>query len=418
MKDKAIKALNITVGVVFLLWLTTQVVLVIRLWGGWYYSDAANYIRFAQEVVEASSWYPTTSQFYNNLWIANTGYINFLALNLRIFGSFSQVGLIQILLNVILLWGVYRLTCKLTCETVGKLSVILFCILPSNIMNAPAILSDLLCMALIIPSMSIMKRNCAVLFIAGVLMVLGNWVRPIAIIFLPSIVIYAIWVKTKFKYYLAYGAGMAVIYCLILSFTWNSCGYALGGSTTKGTNMIIGCWNGADGGYSQEVFKEGNPGYIENSEHINAVEKDKILTIRSVEWIISNPGKFLKLIPRKLGQLWGADVYSDKVYLSEDEALTMKQRVLFSIPYYLILILAAIGLWINRRAIIGVCGLVLLPIILGSGMHILMYGGLRYHYPMMPSVIFLSALGLYYLIKKKSVLRGMTHQRTDSIGCK
>lgn len=379
-------------------WLIAQLILIVHFWEAPLYSDAANYAQFAREAVEASSWYPTVQQFNENYWIANTGYINFLAANLYIFGSLHFVAIEQLILNALLLYSLWKLTNRFGGDIAGQFMVILFCLLPSNITVVPALMSDLLCMALIFFSIALLNRNPWVVALCGVLMILGNWVRPIAVVFLPSIILYAIIRRIPIKLWISYFGGMVIPLCLILVMTNHSCGHPLAGSTTKGANMIIGCWDGADGGYGNIVFEPQNPGNIIFSTEMNVVEKDSEMTKRSLNWIISNPGKFIKLIPMKMVRLWIADTYADKVMLSDDRAFSNNKRMLYSLPYYFILLLGLYGLWRVRKELLGIPGLILLPIILGSGMHILMYGGMRYHYPMMPCVLYFAALGLCYLV--------------------
>ena len=384
------------------LWAIGQIILLILLANKPQYSDALNYSNFARDAVVAGSWYPTIHNFSDDYWVANTGYINFLILNLKIFGSLALVGVEQLFFNCIILWSLWKLARKFGGEKVGYVAVVLFCILPSNIMSTPVYMSDMLCMALILFSFAVCGRQWWTIVLSGALLTLGNWVRPIAPVFFPSLILYALMRREKPMRWIYYVAGMTIVYIGILGVTYNSCGHPLGGSTTKGCNMLIGNWDGADGSYTDEVFKPGNPGHPLVEPGLNTVQKDSLLTRRAIDWIIDNPGRFIALMPAKAAHLWVADIYAQKCFQPKDEGFSKVTIVGLSAIYYIVLLLCACGIWHERRRLWGMSGVLLLPVILGTGMHFLMYGGMRYHYPMMFSVIYFAAIGLENLISRHS----------------
>lgn len=383
-----------------LIWMIAQIIVIVYRWDAPMFSDAANYAQFAYESYGLSSWYPTYEQMHNNAWIANTGYINFLILNLYVFGSLKFVAFQQLALNCLLLFCIYKLAIKFGGNATGCFAIILFCILPSNLFNTSPLMSDLMCMSLLFASILILRRNFLCLFLAGMVAAIANWVRPIGIIYWPSIFIISlillhnkVSVRRYALYAIVYISGILVVNSCISALTYHTSGVALSGSTTKGTNMIIGCNNNSDGGYSDEVFQPGMPGYIPQGE-LNAVERDKELTRRSVQWIINHPVKFISLIPAKIFRLWCGDYYNNTIYQATKEKNSMSTIFLWSLTYYMILLFALIGIWKLRKDFWGINAAILLPVILGTGMHFLMYGGMRYHYPMMPPLIFFAAVAL------------------------
>lgn len=391
---KRIGTLRIAAITAAAIWLVAQIILVVATLGMPQYSDAANYTRFAHEAVDAASWYPTISVFNDSMWVANTGYINFLALNLRLFGTLKLVGFEQILFNILLLWSFVALVRRFAGDRTALAAAIIFCLLPSNAMVVPALMSDLLCMSLLMASLAIMRRRLWTLAAAGLLCGIANWVRPITLVFLPSILLYALYTRTSIKYYIPYALGLAVVWGATSLLALHSCGHPLSGSTTKGTNMIMGCFDGADGGYCDDAFLPGNAGYIDPALHYNVVQTDSALTRRSVDWIMQNPGRFAALAPAKVYRLWGGDVYSHKLFIDGEDTMSTPLKMLLSIPYYIMLLLAVGGLWLWRRKLWGIAGIIILPVLAGTAMHMLMYGGMRYHYPMMPCLIFFAAVAL------------------------
>lgn len=398
------RVLIVTSIIVTLLWFFAQVVVIVLYWDKPQYSDAANYLAFANQAAKASSWYPTAEMFNNNAWIANTGYINLLVLNLKLFGTTAWVALQQLVLNVLLLLSFARIVKDVSGETVARLAVIIFCLLPSNILVVVCRMSDVPCVALLMLSFAIIRPDWRYILASGIIAALANWVRPIGTMYWPSLFLFAILKKAPIKCYVAYVAGIAVTMAAIGCLTYSSCGYPLTGSTTKGTNMIMGCWDGAQGRYDDEVFSPGNSGYIEPELGYNVVERDSCLTTRSVEWILNNPKKFLTLVPKKMFYLWGHDSYAEFVLKpNPDHSLT--HQMVLSIPYYLLLMLSVCGIWMRRRNLFGISGIILLPVILGCGAHILMYGGGRYHYPLLPPLIYFAAVALWFMFRKYSATR-------------
>lgn len=71
-----------------------------------------------------------------------------------------------------------------------------------------------------------------------------------------------------------------------------------------------------------------------------------------------------------------------------------------SAVYYIVLMLSAPGLIAFDRRLRGVAGLPLIPLIGGFCIHALMYGGVRYHYPYIPILIFYASVGLISLTGK------------------
>ena len=399
--------LKISTASVFVLWIVAQVVMLVLYWQVPQYSDAANYAAFARQAFDAGSWYPLAANIANDMWVANTGYINFLVANLYLFGTLDFVGIEQLLLNILLLWSLAKLTRYFAGDAAACMAVLVFCLLPSNTVIVAAHMSDLLAVALILFSMAMLRRSWPWLIAAGFVVILANWVRPVAMVYLPSLLLFALYKHVKFKWYVPYICGMAIGAVAIAGLTYASCGHAMLGSTTKGTNMIMGCNDRANGAYDASVFEEGGPGYIDPALGYNAFQTDSALTRRSAEWILSHPGRFAALAPAKMFRLWGADYYVDKI-LEEDSHTSGKTQMMLSATYYLAILLCLVGLWRERKSLWGIAGILFMPVLIGSAMHLLMYGGMRYHYPMLPPVIYFAAVGLCALLKMppKSIATG------------
>ncbi len=391
------RALSVSAVCVGALWIVAQIVVICIYWGEPQYSDAANYLDFARQAAAASSWYPTVEMFNNNAWIANTGYINLLVLNLKLFGTAVWVGPQQLVFNIILLLSFYKVVRELGGETLAKVAVIIFCLLPSNVITVAGRMSDIPCVALLMLSFAVIRRDWRCIMLAGIISAIANWIRPIGTMYWPSLLLFALLKKSPVKYYVSYAAGVAIVMVGIMTLTYSSCGYPLSGSTTKGTNMIMGCWDQATGKYDDVVFDSGNPGYIDPELKYNVVERDSCLSARSVDWIIHNPIRWVSLVPKKMFYLWGHDSYAEFV-LEENPDHSLSHQMALSGVYYMVLALSVWGIWLKRKDLFGISGIVLLPVLLGCAAHSLMYGGGRYHYPLMPPLIYFASVAVEFAI--------------------
>ena len=162
----------------------------------------------------------------------------------------------------------------------------------------------------------------------------------------------------------------------------------------------------AKGYYDTEVFGEGKIGYIDDKAGYSVFEKDSMWKSAALAWAKDNPGKVAALAPKKLYYLWSRDV-DLKSDLEGDGADVTDAggygsyiyRVLYSIPYLLVMLAGVAGVWVKRRGLWGRWGIFLLPLLLGCAMHTLLYGGVRYHYPYMPVVLLFASVGTAYFIR-------------------
>lgn len=174
--------------------------------------------------------------------------------------------------------------------------------------------------------------------------------------------------------------------------------------TTRGVNLIMGANDNMNGTYNSDVFNKGKMGYIHDKT--NVYEKDSIWTLRSIQWIKSHKIKFLSYMPIKLFRLWGGDYYSDINFnISSVTSLNVKilKICIFSFFYYMSCFLFLVGIFALRKKILGVYGIILIPLVLASLMHCVLYGGMRYHYPYIPIFIFYASKGLLYLLDKINI---------------
>lgn len=366
-----------------IIWLIAQIAVVTIFWDLPAYSDSAAYRRLALESSDVG-WYPLINHLYTENYIFNPGYVNFLVLYLRVFGSFTGIGIVNICLNALLLWAVYDIVRKLSTQKAAYLAVIFFCLLPSNILIAAVTMSDLFFAVLMYLAISLFRRNPWTMLAAGLLTGLANYVRPVAILFIVPLVLYAIVRKFGIKPVTVFFTGMLTLTALIGLINRQMTNEIFVSGSTAGVNLIMSANDDANGSYNDAVFSEGKAGFLGDEEY-SVFEKDSIWKSRAIEWIKCNPGRFAALAPIKFGRLWLGDTYHDLSLSSQ--RLPGWLKALTSVPYYILCVLALVGLWRRRRQIFGIWGVYLLPLLGASAMHMLLYGGMRYHYPYIPVII-------------------------------
>lgn len=397
-------------AIVFTLWIIAQIITIISTWGNPQFSDAAIYRRLAEECAAQGTLYPTAEQFYSENFIFNPGYVNFLILIINIFGTLDILPIINLLLNISLCVSLYIIVKTIFNHRVAEIAVLMFCCLPSNILNVSLCMSDLLFLSLTYVSIVLSgTRKWGIMIVAGLIMAYANYIRPITILFIVPLVIYFILKKYSWKCYIAYFAGIMCMITLIMQVNYTNNGHYVHSSSTAGYNLIIGANDEANGTFNGSVFEQGKSGYIEFPDSYSTFQKDSIWRSRAIEWIKDNPERYISLMPTKFVRLWVGDDYSSlctqpKIDYTNSQSPAKDKRIaqilIRSIIYYIIILLSICGLIILRRKLWGIYGLFIIPVLGVSAMHMLMYGGMRYHYPFLPLLIIYAAYALCWLLNR------------------
>lgn len=387
---------------VWTLWLVLQFVVAFVYTGAPQYSDAANYLAYAQEAFHSGVWYPTQSQLRNEMYIFNPGYVNFLLILVHI-GMVWAVPFINILFNVALSLAVFGIVRKLCNTTTAQIALIFFCLLPSNLMATACMMSDLPFAALLYVSIYLFQdKHYRLLIIAGFLIAVANYIRPTTLIFIVPLMVYGIIKHYRIWSYLAFALAMMCTMAVVYQFNKSNCGTGFVAASTGGVNLIMGANDHMNGTYNDKVFAPDMPGDITGRE-MDVFKKDSLWKAEAVKWIKANPLKYAKYIPIKISRLWIADYYHDLVLTPG--GISTLSKIALSIPYYLILCLAMAGIYLKRKMLWSVFGLTLLPLLGICAMHGLLYGGMRYHYPAIPILIMFAAIATYSLLNSHSRIR-------------
>ena len=390
------------------IWLAAQIVCIIVFWGQPQYSDADIYQTFAYDCYCRGMWYPMEEQLYE-AFIFNPGYVNFLVLQLHLFGSFLYNGIIGLVLNVALLFSIRAIVGSLVGDRAKQWATVFFCLLSSNWFFVVLTLTDLLYATLLYVGLMLIQKRQGLLVASALLMCYANYIRPLFPIFIIRILLYMLYKHFGWRRIAVY-VGSYAVFSALLTFAVlnNTSAQGSAGGTTLGFNLAMGANDKMNGTMNHAVFEEGNYGYVEG--RMTAYEMDAFWRDGAIGWIKSNLPKYLLYAPVKFFRLWWGDYYPygplygeqmmDESTSKADVVGSALRVVGFSLVYYVVMVLFLVALWKLRRRLFGYWGIFLIPVILGSAMHMVLYGAPRYHYPYMPIVIMYASMAVLSFEKK------------------
>lgn len=393
-----------------LLWLVVQILMVVLYWGKPQYSDAHSYISLASQCYNSGGWYPTDIQIDNDSYLFNPGYVNFLIVELKLFGSFLYHGIIGILLNGLLLLSIRSVIKNLLNSEAADYATILFCIMFSNMIAPVPVMSDLFFTCLLFASLALIRKNNWWLALSALIMCCANYTRPLLCVFALAILLYMLMQHFGWKRIAIYCVSYVVFSCALNAVVSHNTAAKDASGSTLGINLIMGANDSMNGTVNNVVFEEGNIGYV--AENTNVYQKDSIWRNHAISWIVEHPVKYVSYIPVKLARLWWADNYMDlplnnlntsdtSKYSKVELAKRVGRILLLSLGYYISVVLMFLGLWRIRKRLLGYWGIFFIPIILACGMHSILYGGMRYHYSYIPIIILYATTGIMSIKDKE-----------------
>jgi hypothetical protein len=143
--------------------------------------------------------------------------------------------------------------------------------------------------------------------VAGILLALANWIRPLALAYLLGMVVYLFIRRSpRRKYVFLLGSFLGTVMC-IGAITYFHFGHFEYQSSTMGVNLIMGANDDANGNYNNICFEEGKIAYIheETLQNMTYKEKNTFYTRLAVDWILKHPLQWVLLLPRKIFYLYG-----------------------------------------------------------------------------------------------------------------
>lgn len=403
--------------IVALLWVLAQIVLMIIYWNHTQVSDARQYCSSALQVVTTGHTYPSMANV-NDMYIHAPGFVNFLALQYWIFGTFKANYIINFILNIFILFEIYYLGRKLFSEKVGNFAVIIYCLIFSNMFVPLHNMSDHPSYFLMLTGLCLtLSKKWYYLVIASVCYALAYTFRPTVMAFMVCSIVFLIVYKRKALSYVCLIVPYFVVLIAIGEYNKKQCGYFLTTSSLGGFGLAHGA-NPETATYANmTVFwhKDNKVAYIENGQNLSFATKDSIWRARATQWIKDNPKRYFSLcIPRLLraysADWWSLDDvvvlhgYENAIHSANPQKAMLQRRLMQfveSIPYYLMILLFIVSLVINRKSILSKRGVLLIITALSMGVALLGVAELRSHYAYLFVMVLWAAYGVDTLIAHK-----------------
>lgn len=380
--------------------------------------DQKTYLYCAERAMESGGWYPSETNLGDSFLFA-PGYVNMLVLYRRIFGTFGGFGWINLLMSAGILASVFFVAKKFFGRTAAACSALLYAAAYSNWFLPIGYFSEVpfaFSMSAAVAAAVLPKSKWANFALAGVMLALGNWIRPLAIAYFMGIALYAaLERKYAFARIAALCASAALAAAAIGFASKSSCGIFAFQSATSGLNLAGSANKFANGlvgfGFERDEFyrKKIPAGF----GGLNFAQKDALFRDAAAGWIAENPAAYISQLPLKTAVLLGFDTWSERfgkgTGLSSIREKILSGRAfavkycagLFikSLAYYAALALFALYLAKNlksppraRNALAAAPVLVValtLPFMVTD----------RYHYPMMPAVWIYAGAALAGLLR-------------------
>lgn len=402
------KKLRIVTYIICGICLLIQSILIICFWEMEQISDCSAYYNYAWDCFLNEEFYPMHEHLYSSFLFA-PGFVNFLILQLKVFGTLK----FNAILNLLMSWGIaaelFYIGKKIFNEKTAYLSVICYSCLYSTWMYVLPMGTEIPFLFLMLSALCLCLRpRFFYVILAGSCLAIGNWMRPLAIVFIPSILIFMYIYRSSWKHYACLFISIATCILFIGCWSYNKIGYFTFQSSTSGYNLLATANDKATGGYL--YFKEHD---LENEDKIPFPQKDLIWKERAIEWIKQHPSKYIQLYLFKIAGLYSHDVgvemfiwnntasYSGMQLQGKSYAPFFVIKALKSAVYYLIMIAFGVTLIKKRRDIFSRKGIPLLILLLGTLVTCLFSIVIRYHYPFLGVIILWAAYGMASFIEKK-----------------
>ncbi len=395
------------------LWILVQIVLVVVYWDIMQGIDQCRYMYYALDCYQSGTTYPSIKNLYDQ-YLQAPGMVNFLMLQHILFGTttFNVGKIINILLNLGIVFNIYYLAKRFFSLYTAYTTVIIYCLLPTNWFAPIWLYSELpyLCLTLTGFSLSLNKKGWMII-IASFLFGIAHTFRPLVLAFLLTSVGYY-WLEKRrvYDYVFVVIPYLMVLWC-VGTHNKSNTGYFVTSSTTGGYNLIMSANDRALARPEFNIFDDStNIAYIPNRKMMTFAEKDSIYKARAIHWIAEHPIRYLALYVEKVGRLWSGDVWSipkfsqwdDYDYIStlpNPSRRLLIRRVIQAIeglPYYVVLMLFFWSLFKCRSDIFSQKGLFLFILLLGTAGTCLFTVELRFHYPYLFCIVLWAAYGLFH----------------------
>jgi hypothetical protein len=404
-----------------------------------YQSDSARYFNLAQDCLRADSFYPASKHLYSYYILAPL-YLNILIVLLKISNSVFIISIFNLLLNTLQLFLIYKLSVKIFNKNVAAITVLLYIFYLNNLGFVVSNLTELLFGVLVLAAFIFyIRKGNLNNYICGLFIGASICVKPVGYTMLLAFILFFVFSKIKFnKSYPVIWliSGVTTFISVFGLFNYLHFGRFIHTASTGPINILIGANDNATGGYKDEVFMPGNTGYLANGDSITYSEKNDLYTKKSLDWITSNPVRWIGLMPLKLVHtfIWDDITVSYLLdtgdwdfakivkFLWIDKSLKnilpdaslIKKLIFFTVEgihliyYYILLALCTIGIIIYKKNFIKseTTPIIILYVLLGIVMILIVVGNVRFKYPYLIILLPFAANYIYQIterVKKKNI---------------
>lgn len=406
-------------------------ILFLAVWGYTPTNDGDGYIEFAQICIKNKQLYPCMALIQGHPFIWNIGSINLTALSLLLFNSLYPLLVLLCIMKAITAFLIGKISQKLFSDRITIIAISIFALYPNNWGQSTTILSEIpmICLSLCAFYIAIAKEKVFYLFVAGLIFGLANWFRPVAIVYMGTLILYYIffinkkWIKKSFSLCSGYilFIGIVGLEC------YHRTGFFLYQAESLWFNMAESTYEPSVAPqYGTNPYPKGTIRYIENMDKKSAIECNEIWKQRSIEWLKQHPFKYLKKIPGRLMYMYYNDMdniiaFSRVKEKAEDNYVTLPYKnilqrftslsavqyiAIINLVYYWLLIIFSIhgGYFLIKKHEYKKAFLPIMIIIGGSlSLVLAIHGETRFKAPFMPFIFILAAVYITsWLYKNKS----------------
>ena len=373
------------------------------------YPDSEGYIKLANETIsQGECFYPTLQQVKELLFVWNIGSINAVIFSLLAFKSVTPLLVLYSLMKGCSAFLVYLIAKKTTNGKAAMLALVIYAIYPANYGESTSTHSELPFIFFNLAGIAAALYSRT--FIGGALMAIGNWFRPMGMVFLLSVITMFAVKRQKAKSNIAkIIAGYATVIMLSggVSYTLNR-EFLYQGQQGWMALMQYSWDNDTDRSADSLMFQHSDPMYY--PEGFDVMQRDSLWRSHFFIWLRHNPEEYFRQMPYKLAKTYVSDNVNmctflkgkrEKEYMYGELSMAGLAKsfphysatqilTLVNLAFYYLLMAtfcAGICLSIKRKAF----GNLLLPtcaITLGTAVLLFAgHGEVRFHIPFMPLVI-------------------------------
>lgn len=382
------------------LWVLIQVILIVHYWNYPLTGDTIIYNSLAEDCFAKGLWYPYDSKGI----IVAEPLVNSLILLLKLFGTLEVNKILNLLMNIGVLWSVYEIAKSLFDKTTAFLSVIIFCLIYSNTVIIIGNRTELPFVLFLLMALATIKPKLQNVIISGIMMGIAEWYRPLMPVFIPGLLLYMWYEKYEKKYYLGLFFSIALsIGCIGLFNKYNTDVFFINPST-GGANLFMTANDKAFGGTATHLLQDPDVVPVMPANY-NALQQDSVYKELAKEWIREHPVKYTELYIKKIFGLYIEDSWPDRAIMHSSGKLSKhvtdkdyvsllhmaSLMILKSIVYYLTLLLFVISIVNHRKKLFTSKGSLVLTFLLGTLTTCVFVVSPTYHYPYMFAIIIWAA---------------------------